>query len=439
VGSADDRQGASDGAREALASVGQRLLWFLDRNRTGGIALNCPVVCALDGPLDIGRLEAALQALVRRHEALRTRIERRGRQLWQSVATNPPTALRVVDLTHVREPEQAGRQALEEELRTRIDPNGMPLRATLWCLAPQRHLFCLNVHHVASDAWSGALQARELRGLYEQAAGRGQPLPPVPVQYIDFAARQAAYCASAAFTRDVEYWSRCLAGADFGAVPLTAPSAPGERETARLRLAIDGVDTHRLSAWARRERGSLFGLLLALYFRALHELTGRDDVTVASLFANRLRPDLQHTVGFLANLVPLRSRWRPGGTFASLHASVAAELREAFVHQACPLHLLPAQLTARDGRRADEAVFQMLPQPFEREPFGEAQLALLAPEAIESRFDFEVTVLMQQSALALIVFWNRRRLRDEWVADFAAAFRAGVNSLPDERGAAPRT
>lgn len=427
-----DPDAASGPWRTAPASIGQRLLWFLDRNRTGGIALNCPLVCELDGPLEVARLEAAVQGLVRRHEALRTHLERRGRQLWQCVAREQATPFHVVDLELEPHAESAARQALATELHTRIDPGGVPLRATLWRLGSRRHLFCLNVHHLASDAWSGALQARELRLLYEQADGRAAPLGPGPLQYIDFAEQQAAYCASSACARDVQYWSRRLAGADFGAVPLAAPGAAGERETARLRLAIDGTSARALGEWARRERGSLFGLLLTLYFRAIHELTGRTDVTVASLFANRLRPELQNTMGFLANLVPLRSRWRPGGTFASLHACVAAELREAFVHQACPLHLLPASLTARDGRRADEAVFQMLPQALADERMGDVQVTMLAPEAIESRFDFEVTVLAEGNALALLVFWNRRRLSADWVAAFAAAYQAGISSVLGE-------
>ncbi len=103
---------------------------------------------------------------------------------------------------------------------------------------------------------------------------------------------------------------------------------PGERETARLRLEVDAGGAAALNAWARARRSSLFGLLLTLYFQALHTLTEREDVTVASLFANRLRPDLQSTVGFMANLVTLRSRWRAGDTFASLHESVRAELTD---------------------------------------------------------------------------------------------------------------
>lgn len=414
-------------AREALASVGQRLLWFLDRNRTGGIALNCPLACYLDGALDVERLQAALAALVQRHEALRTHIERRGRQLWQVVTRESAAPLDVVDLADSVDSEAAARGALDKELRGRIDPSGRPWRATLWRIAPGRHLFCLNVHHLASDAWSGALQARELRLLYESA----DALAPVPVQYIDFSARQQAYCASAAFTRDVRHWRQRLAGADYGAIPLSPAGMPGERETARLRLEVDAGGAAALNAWARARRSSLFGLLLTLYFQALHTLTEREDVTVASLFANRLRPDLQSTVGFMANLVTLRSRWRAGDTFASLHESVRAELTEAFVHQACPLHLLPAQITAQAGRRADEAVFQMLPQALGSERMGDVRVTMVAPEAIESRFDFEVTALVEGSALALIVFWNRRRLSSDWVEAFAARYRAGVARVLD--------
>jgi hypothetical protein len=415
--------------REAPASVGQRLLWFLDHYRASGAECNCPVVCRLDGPLDIARLRESVGELVARHEALRTTVERRGRQLWQVVHGPRDPEFEIVDLAGEHDPEQGVLNAVKDELRRRIDPVGFPVRATLWRTAELRHIFCLNVHHLATDAWSGAIQMRDLGILYERDTDRGRPLPPTGLQYADFTARQQEYFRGEAFKRDIRYWRENLAGAAFDSIPLVAPVASRRRNTAEARISISARDKGLLMSTARNCKTTLFSLLLALYFTTLYRMTGRSDLSVASLFANRLRPDVQNTVGFIANVVLLRSVVRPGASFRAIQQTIQGDLREAFVHQACPLHLLPAEITVRNGRRADETVFQMLPQALDHGRMGDVNVTMMAPEGLESRFDFEVTVLVKQEELAVIVLWNRNCLGHEWVSEFLREYRACVAAL----------
>jgi len=423
--------GRSAGAplREAPASVGQRLLWFLDHYRTSGAALNCPIICRIDGPLDVARLREAVGLLTFRHEALRTTLERRGRQLWQVVHDTPAPDLVVHDLASARDPEHAARRAVEDELRTRIDPAALPLRPTLWRVGNASHIFCLNVNHLSSDAWSGAIQMRDLKFLYEGRNGVGAPLPPVELQYADFTARQEEYFRGTAFQRDASYWRDALKGASYDSIPLAAATDAGRRHTARARISIDPRETGLLKALARNLRTTLFSLMLTLYFTTVHRLTRKSDLAVASLFANRMRPDLQNTVGFIANLVVLRSVTQPGASFRAVQQSVQTGLREGFVHQACPLHLLGSELTVRDGRRADEAVFQMLPQALDRSRVGNIEIAMDVPDSLESRFEFEVTLVLEREQLTVIVLWNSVRLSQDWVLQFLHEYRAGVTAV----------
>ena len=230
--------------RELPASAGQRLLWLLDRQRGGGATLNCPVLCRMDGDLDVARLQAALAQLVARHEALRTIVERRGRRIWQVVHPVGEAPLAVLDESGAAAPEAAVRQAVDDELRRPIDVSGFPVRATLWTIAPRRHVFCLNVHHLASDAWSGAVQIRDLRLLYA-----GARLDAPRTQYADFIARQETYFASDAFRRDTAYWRAALRGASFDALPFGPRGAP--RVTGRGRVAFTADESARPSTVAR--------------------------------------------------------------------------------------------------------------------------------------------------------------------------------------------
>lgn len=117
------------------------------------------------------------------------------------------------------------------------------------------------------------------------------------------------------------------------------------------------------------------------------------------------------------------------GTFDAIHQIVQNDLREAFLHQACPLHLLPSAITINNGRRADEAMFQMLPQALEQMRMGDLNVTMVAPEAIESRFDFEVTVLLEQEKLAVIVLSNPNRLDQNWVTDFMCEYSAAIEDV----------
>lgn len=410
-------------SREAPASVGQRLLWLLDRRRTGAEAMNCPVLCRFDGPLDVDRLRRAVRAVVARHEALRTTVERRGRRIWQVVHARADVDLSIV---HVAECDM--QTEIARELRTRIDAEDSPVRATLWRMAPERHVFCLDVHHLASDAWSGAIQMRDLIAAYEQDCA----LLPPPSQYIDFTARQQEYFRGAQFERDVAYWRQRLRGGAYDVVPL-GPLRDC-RDTASARGTVDAETTAGLIDVARKGHTTFFAVMLSLCFATLHRMSGRTDISVASLFANRLDSAFSETAGFLANLLVLRCAAFRGTPFASLLHSVSAELRDAFVHQGAPLHLLPSELTARDGRRADEVVFQMLPRNLDRRRMGAVEVTMIAPDAIESRFELEATVIAEEDRRALLLFWNRARLDDGWAEEYLRQFGAIARSAAADPG-----
>jgi hypothetical protein len=382
----------------------------------------------MDGPLEIDRLRQACGALLDRHESLRTTVQRRDRQLLQSVHRCEPAQLAFVDFSAEPNPEATAIHALQSELHTRIDPADLPVRASLWKTGLLQHIFCLNVHHMASDAWSGWIQMRDLQALYESGGETKPSLPLSVLQYAEFTARQEEYFHGPRFAGDREYWLKHLAGAEFDSIPLGPPGS-SERVTARSRIRIDAHRTESLKKLARSCKATLFGLMLSCYFISLRRITGTRNLSVASVFANRVRPDIQNSVGFIANLIILRSVIEPGVTFRSVLDSIQLELREAFVHQECPLHLLPPDTTARGGRRADETVFQMLPQELSSRRMGEVELTLLAPEAIERRFDFEVTVLQEQEELALIVFWNKGRLAEAWVNNFLQEFISTMSMI----------
>jgi hypothetical protein len=134
-------------------------------------ALSCPVVCRVTGPLDLAALRRAIGDLSARHESMRTTLQGRGARLSQRVHPLRGEPVDLVDLSAADDPRAAAERALAAELREPIDPTSWPVRATLWRTGPDEHLFCLNLHHLVTDAWSTGILLRDLCLLYDRASG----------------------------------------------------------------------------------------------------------------------------------------------------------------------------------------------------------------------------------------------------------------------------
>jgi hypothetical protein len=425
------------GQREAPASIGQRLLWVLDHYRGAGGALNCPILCRISGQLDIAILAQAVYELTVRHEILRTTFTGRGPRLTQVI--NPPRAepLVTVDLSGSGAPGATVGKAIAAELATRIDPSVWPLRATLWRVGDTDHVLCLNMHHLVSDAVSCGIVFRDLRSLVVRAAGGSAPLPPLGWQYEQFARWQLDLVNSGGLRRAQDYWQRQLAGALLPELPGQAlarpgPAKPGPATSAKASIDLDEVITRALREVAQVHRTTLFTVLLAVYFALLHRVTAQRDLSVASLFANRTRPEVKSMVGFVANMVLLRARMSGRYRFAHLLSQTHRTVTGAFVHQDLPYQLLPINHAALGVQRADGVVFQMLAEPMTGAMLGAADAELLVPDGIGSRFDMELVLIPRDGTFRVVLFYNASRLRRTWaggfVTDFAALAAAAASS-----------
>ncbi|HEU4425446.1 MAG TPA: condensation domain-containing protein [Pilimelia sp.] len=421
--------------REVPASVAQRLLWMIRHYRSDFGALSCPVLCRLHGPLDPAALGAAVDGLTRRHESLRTTFAGRGARLRQLIHEPRPLPMATVDLGAQADPEAAVRDRIAAELRDPIDPGEWPARATLWRLGPASYVFCLNLHHLVTDAWSTGILLRDLAALYagattgsDPAAGPGGPGGSDGVapgwQYADFAAWQQRLLDGEELGRHQAYWRRQLAGSQLPRLRLDG-AAPGARPAngaaaaggvaadgaaadgaaasgaaasgasagdGAVRLDLDRAVVAGLRELARVQHTTVFAVLLAGFHAHLSRLTGQGDLAVASMFANRSRPELRDTVGLLANMVLLRSRISPNASYADLVSQAHAAVIGAFTYQDLPYQMLPLDVVTPGGGRADDVMFQVMTPVSHRIGGGGVDFELLLPDQIGSRFRFELTL-----------------------------------------------
>ncbi|WP_163997847.1 non-ribosomal peptide synthetase, partial [Pyxidicoccus caerfyrddinensis] len=328
-------------ARRAPVSFAQEGFWLQERLNAGGTVFNIPTAVRLSGTLDADVLRRALDEVARRHEALRTTFVEQDGQPHQLISPTAETALPVVELGEV--PEDAVWRALHDEARRPFDVEKGPLlRAVLYRMSATEHLLLLNVHHLVSDAWSLGVLVRELGALYPALAeGRASPLPPLPMQYADYAAWQRGWLQGEVLESRLAWWRDRLDADAVLELPTDRPRTPeastrGARQTVVLPLAL--LDS--LRTLARSEGCTLFSLLLAAYGVLLSRYSGQPDVVVGTPVAGRSRAELEGLVGLFVNALPLPLDLSGDPSFLALLGRVHEGVLGAMAHQDVPFETL---------------------------------------------------------------------------------------------------
>lgn len=367
-------------------------------------------------------LGAALDYLAVRHESLRTTFVRRGRQLRQVIHEARRVAVEHIDLSGATDPESAMQEALTKELRTSIDPTLWPVRATIWRLDKETYVLCLNMHHLVTDTWSCMVLQRELVTAYAQCEAGSPHLPPSGWQFSQFMAWQERQIAGHGFSRHREYWHRQLMGASAPRLPLRPrqPKATGRRSSAQAK--IDARSAERLQRLAAMHGTTIYTVMLSAYYALLNRLTGQRDLATATLFANRTRREVENTVGFLTNLVVLRTQLSDAATFADVIKRARITVLDGMAYQELPYHLVSQRASTSGSLRLDEMVFQMLAERIdEKLRVGTVEFQWIVPD-VAGRFDFELALMARNDEIAVKLYYTEDRVCPSWPKDFISAY-----------------
>jgi amino acid adenylation domain-containing protein/non-ribosomal peptide synthase protein (TIGR01720 family) len=335
----------------------------MDRLAPNNPFYNVPLAMRLPRAVDLTALQRSLDALVARHEILRTTyVEQSGRPV-QLVSSSPPRLpVALLDLTGL--PSDVRRSEAERlariEARRPFDlRRGPVIRATLVRLESNDHWLLLNLHHIVCDGWSMGVLTRELSLLYEAAAeGRPADLPELPVQYADFGAWQRSQQKDA-FETHIAYWREKLHGLPVTELPLDRPrpATPSFIGDA-VRFAIPTESAAALRRLAAEEGATPFMLLLAGFALVVSRHAGQDEVVLGSPIAGRDHRELEPLIGFFVNLLVLRLDVTRRVPFREMLLRARATLLEAFNHQAVPFERLVQELEP-DHRLDRNPLFQI--------------------------------------------------------------------------------
>ncbi|MFF0568380.1 amino acid adenylation domain-containing protein [Streptomyces sp. NPDC004041] len=416
-------------------SFAQERLWFMEQFAPGTAAYNIPVARRLRGPLDRPALQRALDAVTARHETLRSRYPATddGRPALD-IADPAPFALSTAEA----DDEEHAARLVDERAALPFDlVTGPLITGLLVRIADDDHVLLLVVHHSVSDGWSSEVLVSEvLRGYAAHVRDEPDPLPPLPVQYGDFALWQRERLTGGRLADEVAYWGRELSGVR----PLELPTARPRPEHQTFDGAGYGFDVDRdlldrLTALGREHGATVHMVLLAAFQLVLSRFSGQRDFAVGSPVAGRPEPELEGLVGMFVNVLALRARLDGDPAFTALLARTRETCLEAYAHQELPFAQLVSELNVeRDVSRSP--VFQAVlavqnyasavPDaeiPLEAEPFG--------LHAAGTRFDLELFLMEGPGGLRGAFNYNTDLFDESAVARVADALDRLLHAVAD--------
>ncbi|MEM8963782.1 MAG: amino acid adenylation domain-containing protein, partial [Acidobacteriota bacterium] len=324
-------------------SFAQRRMWFLDQLEPGSTTYHMIAGVRLHGELDPAELIAAFTVLAHRHESLRTTFERGDEGPVQVIHDQPSVDLRQYDLSH--EPDEDALDRLVGELANQpFDLARGPLvRFHVVRLATDEHVALLIQHHIVSDGVSQSVLIHELGEAYRARRDARTPeLPPLAVQYADWAVYQQAHLDDARLGEQIDYWRDTLADAPtLIHLPLDHPRPPvRDPHGARVDLTLDAAVVGALDRLARATDATPFMILMAALGATLHRHGAGDDVLIGTPVAGRERTELEGVIGFFVNTLVLRLRPRGDVSFRDLVRDARDRALDAYAHQDVPFERL---------------------------------------------------------------------------------------------------
>ena len=325
-------------------SSAQRRLWIVNHFEGAQNAYNIPYVILLEGRLDKIALKKAFKSMAYRHEILRTVFREDKTSIPRQFITGAGEYkfnLKETDLLKTPGDKQSviDRLVDEESFGSFDLINGPLWRCHLIRIEEDKHILVMVHHHIISDGWSMDVFRKEWCAYYNAyAEGKDANLPPLRIQYKDYAAWHTKQLESDDIIPHRAYWLK-----QFDAeLPILELPAEKERPAvktfngANLTAKLDKELLKKLNKTGKVLGGTLFMNLLACVNTLLYRYTGQEDIVIGSPTAGREHPDLDGQIGFYINTLALRTRFNGAGTYEELLQDIKEVTLGAYEHQLFP-------------------------------------------------------------------------------------------------------
>ena len=404
----------ADRQQSLLTSFGQQRLWFIDQLAQGSTEYNLPLAFTLVGELNRGAFRQSLQALVERHEVLRTNFVADSAGMPQQVIRE---GVQVSVLEHDFRAMPAAIQAemlhklgQEEAARAFDLARDVMLRAQIFQLAETRYSVLLSRHHIAVDGWSLGILLRELNTLYNAfCEGRDNPLPALSLQYADYAQWQRSQLQGEQLAQQLAYWSEQLSQLPaVHSLPLDKPRPVTQGFHGKtLHRALGSELLTGLQEYCQAQQVTLFMLLHSAFSVLLHRYSNENDIVIGTPIAGRTHSEVEPLIGLFVNNLVLRSDTKGNPLFSELLQRNKQVVLAAYEHQALPFEKLVEQLQP-ERNLSHSPLFQILLTLHnnERHAMQLHGLDFALQEAPRNNIMFDLELSAGEDEGQLLLNWN---------------------------------
>jgi amino acid adenylation domain-containing protein len=430
--------------QDLLPSWAQQRLWLLDRIDGGSAHYNMPNALRLSGTVNHDALDQAFAMLLMRHESLRTCFhmgpDGQPRQFIQPIAQVSHFHVPLFDLSGLDEAsrQQRAMAYVEQEAGRVFDLSlDLMLRVSLIKLAQDEHILLLTMHHIASDGWSMGILTREFGALYHACVqGLPDPLPPLPIQYADYAHWQRNWLQGEVLEQQLRYWSSQLAALPVvHSLPLDFARPLQQSFAGAVHLShIDAASTRQLKALCQRHGATLFMGLQAAFAVLFARMANETDIVMGTVIANREQAEVAGLIGFFVNTLVLRSDLSGEPDFVSLLAQSRRMLLDAYAHQQVPFEQIVERLqTTRNLGHSPLFQIMLILQNNETGALEMPGLKLEPVAADTHLAKYELTLNVSESEQGLEVDWdyNTALFAEHSIANMAKRFERLLKAMLD--------
>jgi amino acid adenylation domain-containing protein len=428
--------------KELPLSFGQQRLWFIEHMDPGNPIYAITASMRFDQGIDPHTLSEILSLIVGRHEALRCRfaiVEGKPQHLIE-----PQLKLNIPVINRQSLSLSAGEQAAvglaEQQARLPFDLTSGPLlRAQVLQLNGGVTILQLCIHHIVADGWS-------LRVLFDEIAeccraqrvGEVPLLPPLAIQYVDYAAWQQNYVSGERRERQLNYWRNHLAGCERGLELPTDYLRPAVRRFRgrKPRFAISAQITERIRAFAQREQTTLYPVLLAGYLTLLSRYAQKGDVTIGTVIAGRDRAALEPLIGYFVNVLMIRVDFSDDPHVRTLVQRVHNTSIEAYKHHDLPFEVL-VELLQPERSLSHSPLFQIAfdlrdPELY-RQRLAGTSIGVMESDLGTAKFDLHLSVDERDGGLVTTWEYDSDLFNPETIARLAANYAVVLEAMTEDR------
>ena len=331
-------------------SYAQERLWFLNQLGGDGSEYNLPMQFRVIGKLDIQAMQKALDAIMARHEILRTVIDEKDGRRFQIVRPAESVNLCHHDLQALPEQDQllAVGRITRNDAHIAFDlRNDLLMRAHAFTLANDENVIFINIHHIAADGWSLDIFYREFNSFYDAyCQSQALQLPDLVYQYKDFAHWQRNWLKGETLEKEIEYWRSALADLPMvHSLPLDKARPPRLRHQGKvIGQSLDSETLVAINTYCQEKGVTLFMFLHSVFSVLFSRYSREQDIVIGTPIAGRSQTDMDPMIGHFVNTLVLRTHIDSAMSFDELVLVNREQLFAAFEHQHVPFEVLVDKL-----------------------------------------------------------------------------------------------